>query len=356
YVVDNLGDAVYENPNEGTDIIRVNVSGYTLSANVEIGAVNTTTGLTLYGSNQGDILFGNNGDDVLIGGGGNDQFSAGLGNDTVDGGVGADSMGGGTGNDTYVVDNLGDAVYENPNEGTDIVRVSVSGYTLSANAEIGAVNTTTGLTLYGNNQGVILFGNNGDDVLIGGGGNDQFSAGLGNDVIDGGVGADSMGGWLGNDTYFVDNLGDAVYENVNEGTDRVQSSVTYTLGANVENLTLTGSGNINGTGNSGNNNLTGNSGANILDGRGGADILTGGAGNDVFLFHPGEANGDTVVDFAGQGAASGDSLLFIGYGAGATLTQIDATHWEVNYNGGADHEVITFSNAAAFHASDYAFA
>ncbi|MFZ1885729.1 MAG: hypothetical protein WAU53_19525 [Rhodoplanes sp.] len=74
------------------------------------------------------------------------------------GALGADAMGGGPGNDIYFVDNLGDAVYENPNEGTDIVRVKVSGYTLPANVEIGAVNTATGLTLTGNNQGDILFG------------------------------------------------------------------------------------------------------------------------------------------------------------------------------------------------------
>jgi Ca2+-binding RTX toxin-like protein len=201
YLVDNLGDAVYENPNEGTDAVWVSVSGYTLSANVEIGVVNSTTGLTLYGSDQSDILFGNIGDDVLIGGGGNDQFAAGAGNDVIDGGVGTDAMGGGLGNDTYVVDNLGDAVYENPNEGTDAVWVSVSGYTLSANVEIGVVITTTGLTLTGSDQSDILFGNIGDDVLIGGGGNDQFAAGLGNDTIDGGTGNDAMTGGAGDDTF-----------------------------------------------------------------------------------------------------------------------------------------------------------
>ncbi len=207
YVVDSLGDVVVENPGEGTDIVRVSVSGYTLSANVEIGAVNTATGLTLYGNNQGDALFGNNGDDVLIGGSGTDAFSAGLGNDTIDGGLGADGMGGGPGDDTYFVDNLGDAVYENPNEGTEFIRVSVSGYTLSANVEIGAVNTATGLTLNGNGLDNTLFGNSGNDVLNGGAGNDAFAAGAGNDIINGGVGNDAMTGGAGDDT-FVFTLGD----------------------------------------------------------------------------------------------------------------------------------------------------
>ena len=115
--------------------------------------------LTLTGS--GNINgTGNSGNNILIGN---------SGANTLDGGTGADTMIGGLGNDTYVVNSSSDVVVENVGEGTDIVRVSVSGYTLSANVEIGAVNTTTtGLTLTGNNQGAILFGNNGDDVLIGG--------------------------------------------------------------------------------------------------------------------------------------------------------------------------------------------
>jgi len=76
-----------------------------------------------------------------------------------------------------------------------------------------------------------------------------------------------------------------------------------------------------------------------------SDILTGGQGNDAFIFDFGQAGGDTVVDFAGNGAAAGDWLVFVGYGPGATFTNIDTTHWQVNYNGGASHDVISFSNA-----------
>ena len=93
----------------------------------------------------------------------------------------------------------------------------------------------------------------------------------------------------------------------------------------------------------------------LLDGRGGADVLTGNAGNDTFIFNVGQANGDTVVDFAGNGAAAGDSLHFVGYGPGASFTNIDATHWQINFNGGASHDIITFSNAAAIEASDFLF-
>ena len=81
----------------------------------------------------------------------------------------------------------------------------------------------------------------------------------------------------------MDNAGDVVTENAGEGTDTVQSAISYTLGANVENLTLTGTATINGTGNALNNILTGNAGNNVLDGGAGADTLVGGAGNDTYI-------------------------------------------------------------------------
>ena len=118
---------------------------------------------------------------------------------------------------------------------------------------------------------------------------------------------------------------------------------------------LQGSAAANGTGNALANSIFGNSGDNMLDGQSSADVLTGNAGNDTFTFIIGQGNGDTVVDFAGNGAAAGDSLHFIGSGAGATFTQNDATHWQVNFNGGASHEVITFMNGAATDPTDYTF-
>jgi Ca2+-binding RTX toxin-like protein len=108
-----------------------------------------------------------------------------------------------------------------------------------------------------------------------------------------------MYGGTGNDTYYVKQKGDKAYEKTGQGTDKVISTISYSLaGQVVEHLTLSGSSKLNGTGNSLNNILSGNSGANTLNGNGGKDILFGGSGNDTFVFDTtAEANGDTVRDF-----------------------------------------------------------
>jgi Ca2+-binding RTX toxin-like protein len=140
---------------------------------------------------------------------------------------------------------------------------------------------------------VINLGTAGNDTITGTAYNDKVLYGLaGNDVIDGKAGADSMYGGLGNDTYYVDNTGDLVTELAAQGTDKVISTISYTLGANVEDLTLSATA-VKGTGNALNNVITGTAAANMLSGMagndtlmggGGKDILTGGTGNDTFKF------------------------------------------------------------------------
>jgi trimeric autotransporter adhesin len=241
-------------------------------------------------------------------------------------------MFGGAGDDTYFVDG-GDGVIENAGEGTDAVFSTIN-YALSANVETLVLQGGAGLQGYGNSSANALYGTAGNNILNGEGG------------------ADIMFGGAGDDTYFVDG-GDGVIENANEGTDAVFSTIDYALPANVETLVLQGSAGLQGYGNDLANTLYGNTGNNILNGEAGADTLFGGAGNDAFVFAVGEAGGDTVGDFAGNGAGAGDWLLFIGYGSGATFTQNDPTHWQVTYNGG--QEIIAFANGAAIDQTDYVF-
>jgi Ca2+-binding RTX toxin-like protein len=317
YYVDNAGDVVVENANEGNDTV-FSTAHLRLTANVEYLVLQGNADLQGYGNSLSNGIYGNNGSNIL------------------DGGAGADLMVGGAGNDVYYVDNAGNMVVENASEGTDTV-FSTAHLRLTANVEYLVLQGSADLQGYGNSLNNGLYGNSGSNIL------------------DGDAGADVMVGGAGNDFYFVDNAGDLVIENANEGTDTVFSTAHLRLTENVEYLVLQGSADLQGYGNSGNNGLYGNSGNNVLNGDAGADVLFGGAGNDAFIFNAGQAGGDTIIDFAGNGAAPGDWLLFIGYGPGATFTNIDPSHWQVNYNGGTSHDIITFSNAASIAASDFAF-
>ncbi|MBK5401209.1 heme peroxidase [Pseudomonas sp. TH39(2020)] len=253
---------------------------------------------TLNGLAGIDQLFGGTGNDILNGGDDNDVLNGEDGNDILNGGLGADAMNGGAGNDTFVVDNVGDSVTEALGGGTDLVQTSLTNYLLGANVE----NLT--YTGAGNFTGT---GNALANTITGG---------VGNDFLNGGAGADRLVGGAGNDTYVVDAAADVVVEVAGGGTDTVQTSLaSYTLGANVENLTYTGVGNFVGNGNGLNNVITGGVGNDTLNGGDGNDILTGNGGNDTL-------NGDAGNDqlFGGIGTdtlngGTGDDSLDGGDGA-----------------------------------------
>ncbi|NEO36602.1 MAG: matrixin family metalloprotease [Moorea sp. SIOASIH] len=236
---------------------------------------------TIYGNNVANVLQGGSGNDSLSGGSGNDFLSGGSGNDSLSGGTGSDRLYGGTGNDN-------------------------------------------------------LYGSSGNDILSGSSGNDTLSGSSGNDYLDGGTGSDRMYGGSGNDRYVVDTIGDRVIEYANQGIDTVYTSITYQLGAHLENLTLTGTSSLNGYGNDFNNVINGNSASNyIWSGRGhdtlnggaGDDILYGGTGNDVlsggtgadkFFFNITTEGIDYITDFVSQ---QGDKLQISASGFGSGLVQ-----------------------------------
>jgi Ca2+-binding RTX toxin-like protein len=269
YVVDSTDDVITENAGEGSDTVETSAN-YTLAADLESLTLTGSDNINGTGNGLDNTILGNSGNNVLVGGAGNDTLNGGGGTDTAS-----------YTNTTPIIATLGlNGVNGSATgDGTDVL-ISIE------NLQGGGGNDT-------------LTGNEQANKLEGGGGNDTLNGGSGSDTLDGGVGADSMTGGLGDDTYVVDSTGDAVTEAAGEGTDTVQSTITYILGENLENLTLTGSNVINGTGNSANNILNGNSSANRLDGGLGADTMAGGAGDDTYVV---DNSGDVVTEAASAGA------------------------------------------------------
>lgn len=350
-------------------------------------------GFDLTGTDGDDHLNGTNMADRIVAGDGDDVLRSGAGDDTLDGGLGNDRLFGGQGNDTYVfgpgsgqdtiVESQGnlDTIRMAPgvapsdvvvtrnnrdlvlslNGGADQLTVSL--YFVAPSLEVERVlfadgtvwdhtviATLTQPAIIGTAGSDSLIGTSGDDRLAGLGGDDQLtglagndlldggpgsdtlSGGVGNDRVDGGPGADTLIGGVGDDMYVVEDAGDVITELAGEGIDTVQSSLTYTLGANVEHLALTGSAAINGTGNALDNVLTGNSAVNVL---------TGGLGDDTYVI----GLDDTVVEHAGEGT---DTIATDqSYVLGANLENLTLIgNQSVNGSGNALDNVLT-GNAAA---------
>jgi Ca2+-binding RTX toxin-like protein len=305
YVVENTRDTVTENVNEGTDTVLSPLT-YTLGANVENLTLTGSAAINGTGNALKNVLKGNDS------------------NNTLNGGAGADRMIGGRGSDTYVVDDAGDVVMED-DEYSDIDTVqSAVSFTLGAYVDNLTLTGTANINGTGNEWNNVLTGNGGANTLIGG---------EGYDTLNGGAGADIMTGGIGDDMYVVDNAADSVTESANEGTDTVQSSLAYTLGANVENLTLTGKSALSGTGNELDNVLTGNSGANTLTGYAGNDTLNGGAGADTMRGGIGndtyvaDSTSDVVIENPNEGIDTVKSSVSCTLGAHVENLMISDGDW-----------------------------
>ncbi|GLK90815.1 calcium-binding protein [Pseudomonas turukhanskensis] len=219
-----------------------------------------------------DTLYGDEGNDLLFGLGGTDTLYGGDGDDVLDGGADVDTMSGGDGDDTYVLDDQNELSKINRNgaadHGSDTLRITYKGGTIAVPSGIDLTFFTLPSV---------------ENVVITGTGVFDITGNSADNIFKPGKNISTMTGGLGNDTYYVAVKGMTVIESAVPGNDTVISSITYALGANVENLTLMGTAAINGTGNELENILIGNQGANVLDGGAGADNLAGGKGNDTYI-------------------------------------------------------------------------
>ncbi|WP_454868503.1 calcium-binding protein [Pseudomonas farris] len=269
YIVDNVGDLIKEVVGGGYDVVKSSVS-HVLASEVESLQLLGSAAINGTGNELSNRLVGNSA------------------NNTLNGAGGSDVMIGGLGDDTYGVDDGSDRIVESEDAGTDTVNSSVS-FTLANHLENLSLTGNAAINATGNAANNVLRGNVADNRL------------------DGAQGADRMIGGLGNDTYFVDNAGDAVVEDLNGGNDQVISTLDYTLAANVEALTLSGPA-LNASGNELGNELIGNERNNRLYGAAGDDFLQGGRGDDRYVFGVGHGQDHISEDLEAVGGI--DTIVF----------------------------------------------
>ncbi len=394
------------------------IVGDALTGNGNANILTGTEGQDIIsGLGGADVLNGLGGADILNGDAGADAILAGAGDDLISGGAGSDALSGEAGNDTfnYTFGDGADAV----DGGADLDTLNISG-TAAANVldvifdgtvltqfEGGTLTVTNvesvtanllggtdTLTYAGTTADVTvnlstgaasgfsliagienITSGSGNDTLTGDALVNNLNGGAGNDTLDGGLGNDTLVGGTGNDIYFANN-GDILTEGggVASGIDSVlMASNTFTLAANVENLTFTGIGDFTGTGNGSANVIIGGSGNDTLTGLGGTDTLNGGAGNDTLIggtgndVLSGEAGNDIFTYNFGDGAdtidggADSDTLNIVGTGGNNTLDVLFNGTALTQFEGGtltvANVESVTAdlgANAAAGDTLSYA--
>jgi len=337
YYVDNVGDIVNEAANEGIDTVNSSLTNYTLGANVEeltfIGAgtfqgTGNALSNVIRGGASGDLLFGQFGNDTLFGNGGNDY---------LDGGTSFDGMYGGQGDDTFVVDDVGDLLFENASEGNDSILTSLGSIDLR-NANYANVENVSFTFLFGDATAngnasanrIESFG--GNDSLYGRGGDDVFLSGAGNDYVDVSQGFASADGGAGTgDTVnfangFLGVPGNTVVFNMTTGVITDTSFFGTFIGsvANFENVyTNNAEWTVFATddasfvlGGTANDRLFGNGGLDTLIGGGGNDFLQGGTGNDLIYGgnSGGVAQGSDTISFADATGAINVTLTESGNG------------------------------------------
>jgi len=284
----------------------------------------------LFGSRGDDDITGNEGVNRIRGFGGNDELDGAGGSDQLWGDEGNDSMFGQSGNDDLV-----------GADGDDTLRLgdgSDRGWGGNGNDSI-----------FGEDGDDSLMGMDGDDTLDGGGGDDLVYGQEGNDTLILGDGNDWGVGGDGNDTINAGDGQDVVLGGSGDDTMRGDAGDDQMWGEAGDDTFFGGTGNDQYAGGTGNDTLNFDEGV---------ETSWGGVDNDAFVFTLGLASGDVVQDFSGNGAADGDRFIFHGYGTaaeGASFTQVDATHWQIQSADGLATEVITLGNAASVHASDVLF-
>jgi Ca2+-binding RTX toxin-like protein len=295
----------------GTDTLSADLSNQTAGISLDSSSppppLSFSNGARIAGFEVFQNIYTGSGADRLVQLGRMDNdFSTGAGNDTINPGVGAnDIVDAGAGTDLLVLDfsagDTGGGVTGGGGGFGSFYRMSGGWFTQTYLDYLNYLGVER-FSVTGSSKNDSLSGGADSDTFSGGAGNDSLNGGDGSDSLNGGTGSDSLNGGNGNDVYVADSAGDMIAEALSAGTDTVQTSVTLTLGANLENLALTGTAAINGTGNALNNSLTGNSANNTLNGGAGADTLIGGNGSDILV---GGAGNDSLT-----GGAGSDSFLY----------------------------------------------